>query len=184
MIKDIYREKARPDKTNPAIKNDSYIHFTPAMRLGDSLAGREELQGKSWTEIEPTARRLWEEKHHRPWREFSEIVRQSWARVKAQFAPEDVLAAPDNSYEAMFRQHYRQNYAGSNYNYDQFTPAYHYGYDLAVDGRLRHKLWADIEPQARRYWNSQSFAGPWESFKDAVCFAWQKTRQRRLAQKE
>ncbi len=41
-------------------REGSYVHFWPAVRLGDALAGREDFRDKSWAEVEPEARRQWE----------------------------------------------------------------------------------------------------------------------------
>lgn len=49
-----------------------------------------------------------------------------------------------------------------------------YGAALARDDRYRGARWSDIEPHARREWETVENAGPWEQIKDAVRGAWQK----------
>jgi hypothetical protein len=162
---------------NQVSREGSYVHFFPAVRLGDALASREDYRDKSWVEVEAEAKHQWEEQHERPWEEFRDVVRQAWEKVKAQFLyGPDTVKDPD-SYEAKFLNHFKTHYSESVDQYDSYAPAYYYGYDLGVDRRLRDKSWPEIEAQARPYWNDESYAGPWEEFKDAVYYAWNEARQ-------
>jgi len=78
--------------------------------------------------------------------------------------------------DAEFRQHYQDNYAQNGYDYEYYyIPAYRYGYTLATEGRFIDYTWEDLEPEARRRWEIRH-DGPWDNFKDAVHFAWEKMR--------
>jgi hypothetical protein len=79
-------------------------------------------------------------------------------------------------YEPDFRQDYESNFANSGYGYDQYRPAYRYGYEMASDSRYNASDWSDIEMQARRNWNEGTL-GPWERYKDAVRYGWERGRQ-------
>jgi hypothetical protein len=79
-------------------------------------------------------------------------------------------------YEPDFRQNYENNFANSGYGYDQYRPAYRYGYEMASDSRYNASDWSDIEMQARRNWNEGTL-GPWERYKDAVKYGWERGRQ-------
>lgn len=159
-------------------KQGYYIHFAAADRLGNALATLEAYQDRDWTEIEPEAQRLWKENHDRPWSEFGEVVRQAWAETRTQFSTKVVPEEDPTSYRAIFRHHYETHYADKGqYDYDEYALAYHFGYDLAVDGRLRQVSWTEIEPTARQFWQSQGHTGPWEDFKTAVNYAWTKTQK-------
>jgi len=78
---------------------------------------------------------------------------------------------PFETYNSGFRTHWQQNYANSGYTYEQFTPAYHYGYDLATNDRYTDYDWNRVEPEARRSWEQHN-PGTWENFKQAVRQAW------------
>jgi hypothetical protein len=162
-------------------REGSYVHFWPAVRLGDALAGREDFRDKSWAEVEPEARRQWEAQQERPWEEFREVVHQAWRYVKAQFLQGPESPREADSYEAKFLNHFQDSYRESLFQYDQYAPAYYYGYDLGVDGRLRAKDWAEIELEAGQYWNRESYAGPWEDFREAVYYGWREARQAKEA---
>jgi uncharacterized protein (TIGR02271 family) len=73
-----------------------------------------------------------------------------------------------------FRRHYDSNYARSGYGYDQYAPAYRYGYDLRNNARYQGRDWATIEPEVRRDWERRHPDSAWENFKDAVRHGWNK----------
>lgn len=83
-----------------------------------------------------------------------------------------------DDYRDDFRQHYDASYVNSGYTYDEYLPAYRYGYYLATDNRYRDYTWEQLEPTARTYWEEQN-VGPWERFKDAVQNAWMRVTERR-----
>jgi len=79
-------------------------------------------------------------------------------------------------YEPDFRQDYESNFANSGYSYDQYRPAYRYGYELASDPRYASSDWSGVEMQARRSWDEGTM-GPWERYKDAVRYGWERAHQ-------
>jgi len=81
---------------------------------------------------------------------------------------------PYDAYDADFRTNYQTVYSGLG-KYDRFQPAYRYGYTLATDKRYQGRNWSDIEPEARKSWNSQN-QNSWEDFKDAIQYSWDKVR--------
>ena len=83
-----------------------------------------------------------------------------------------------NTFEPDFRRNYETNYAGSGYGYDQYRPAYYFGYELATDPRYRGQEWTAIESDAHGYWN-ESTMGPWDRYKEAVHYAWDRVRQQK-----
>ena len=83
-----------------------------------------------------------------------------------------------NTFEPEFRRNYESKYADSGYGYDQYRPAYYFGYELATDPRYRGQEWAAIESDAHGYWN-ESTMGPWDRYKEAVHYAWDRVRQQK-----
>lgn len=81
-----------------------------------------------------------------------------------------------SAYNDRFNSHYNTYYTNSGYDYDQYVPAYRYGYYLAIDDRYHNYDWDRIEPEARRYWETNE-QGTWEDFKDAVRHAWQEVKE-------
>lgn len=79
-------------------------------------------------------------------------------------------------YEPDFRQDYQNNFSNSGYGYDQYRPAYRYGFEMASDPRYGNADWSDIERQAHRNWDEGTM-GPWDRYKDAVRYGWERGRQ-------
>jgi hypothetical protein len=77
-------------------------------------------------------------------------------------------------YDTAFERHFVSFY-GTTYPYDQYRPAYRYGYDLASDPRYRNRTWEDVEPEAQRYWDERQ-PGAWDRFKDAIQHAWDEVK--------
>lgn len=75
-----------------------------------------------------------------------------------------------------FRNDYQSKYTNSGYTFDQYEPAYRYGYTLANDERYRGRDWNAIEADARRDWNQQNKGSSWENFKDAIRYSWERAK--------
>jgi uncharacterized protein (TIGR02271 family) len=82
---------------------------------------------------------------------------------------------PYTDYETSFRTHYNTTYGSSGYSWDQYNPAYRYGYTLATTDRYRDYDWDRLEPEARRYWDERN-PNTWEQFKDSIRHAWNDVR--------
>lgn len=82
-------------------------------------------------------------------------------------------------YEKDLRRHYDTNYAGTGITYERYLRAYRYGYDLSRDEQYRGREWREIEPEARRRWESEYTDAPWNSFADAIRHMWGQTRPAR-----
>lgn len=78
-----------------------------------------------------------------------------------------------NEFEPIWRNHYQGMHSTSGYTYDDYAPAYQYGYTMANDERYRNRQWQDVEMDARRDWESQHPQNAWESFKDAIQQGWE-----------
>lgn len=77
-------------------------------------------------------------------------------------------------YEEDFRAHYDEQYGAENERYEDYVPAYRYGAEIGKDARYRDQPWDDIEPEARRRWESTSPESTWERFKMAVRHGWER----------
>ena len=157
----------------------TYEHYAPAVRLGNSLAILEENHNKSWEEIEPAARRLWEIEHERPWEEFRDVVREAWAETRPEFSSEPTDQSPvEEGYSTSFRRHFGDHYRQPLSEFGEIEPAYALGYDLAVDQQLQEASWGDLESAASQYWEANNHAQHWDTAKEAVQFAWKEVRER------
>jgi hypothetical protein len=55
----------------------------PAYRYGAALARDERYRGASWEDVEPHARRDWDE-HAGGWEQFKDAVRAAWEKVSGR----------------------------------------------------------------------------------------------------
>jgi uncharacterized protein (TIGR02271 family) len=81
-------------------------------------------------------------------------------------------------YEPQFRSHYESTYGTSGLAFDEYSPAYRYGYQLANDTRYTNRPWSEIESAAQRDWNDryQRDGSTWDQVKDAVRHGWERVR--------
>lgn len=77
-------------------------------------------------------------------------------------------------YEEDFRTHYDEQYAADDARYEDYVPAYRYGAEIGKDVRYRDRAWDDVEPEARRHWETTSPDSTWERFKLAVRHGWER----------
>jgi uncharacterized protein (TIGR02271 family) len=55
-----------------------------ASRFGTDLAGDTAIAGRSWSDVEPEARRRWESGNRGPWTRASAAIRAAWERARGQ----------------------------------------------------------------------------------------------------
>lgn len=103
-----------------------------------------------------------------------ETVKRTDVDVEQMPAGARTQATSFESFDTDFRSNFTTTYGTRGQTYERYVPAYRYGYTLATDERYRGRDWAAIEADARRSWNTSQ--GPWEDFKDAVRYAWDKVR--------
>jgi stress response protein YsnF len=77
--------------------------------------------------------------------------------------------------ETVFRQDFDANYASGAYGWNQYSPAYRYGYNLATDPAYADRDWAEIETDARTRWEQQN-SGTWNDFSNAIRYGWEQVK--------
>jgi hypothetical protein len=77
-------------------------------------------------------------------------------------------------YEEDFRAHYDEQYAAGSERYEDYVPAYRHGAQIGHDPLYRDSPWDDVEPEARRRWETTSPDSAWERFKLAVRHGWER----------
>lgn len=89
---------------------------------------------------------------------------------------DDYRAPAWTELESRYRSNYDTTYATvGRYSWNQYSPAYRYGYNLATDRRYAGRDWADLEADARRHWEMEN-QGTWEDFKDAIRYGWEQVK--------
>jgi uncharacterized protein (TIGR02271 family) len=101
--------------------------------------------------------------------EHTETIRDTVRRTDVEI---EHMGSSDH-YMEDWRSHYNTNYANSGYTFEQYTPAYRYGYNLANNDQYRGRSWSEIEADARVHWEERN-PGTWENFKDSIRNAWER----------
>lgn len=84
-----------------------------------------------------------------------------------------------DTYATTFRNDFNTRYGNSGSTYEQYDPAYRFGYTYATDKRYADSDWSTVETDLRRDWERDHADTPWENFKDAVRSAWDGVRGKR-----
>jgi hypothetical protein len=69
-------------ETNYRTSDYAYNQHQPAYRYGYDLATDYHYRDRTWDEVEPEARRRWEEVNEGTWEEFKESIRHGWEELK------------------------------------------------------------------------------------------------------
>jgi len=81
-----------------------------------------------------------------------------------------------DEYRTNWRNHYQKNFGTSGMKYEQYEPAYQYGYDLYGDKRYSNWDWNRLEPEARTAWEQRYPGSAWDKAKAAVRYAWESVK--------
>lgn len=76
-----------------------------------------------------------------------------------------------------FRDYYTKTY-GSSGNYQDYAPAYRYGYEMANDPRYRGKDFSQVESDLRTDYGRRYPNNTWDKMKDSVRYGWDKVTRR------
>jgi uncharacterized protein (TIGR02271 family) len=167
---DYYR---RDWQSNYASLGGTYEDYEPAYRYGSSLRNDARYANRDWGAIEADARRDWETRYPgSAWERMKGAVRRGWERTKDALTPDTAprqLSAFDDAY---YRRDWQTNYANLGGTYEDYEPAYRYGYSLRDDPRYASRDWSAIEPDVRRDWETRYPGSTWERMKAAVRRGW------------
>ena len=78
-------------------------------------------------------------------------------------------------WDSDFRSNWQTNYYGAGSTYEQYEPAYRFGYDLYADPRYTNRDWSEFETEARGDWE-YSQPGTWERFKNSIRYGWDRAK--------
>ncbi|MGI8959794.1 MAG: YsnF/AvaK domain-containing protein [Bryobacteraceae bacterium] len=77
-----------------------------------------------------------------------------------------------------FRSHFSSQYGPSGDTYENYAPAYRYGYDMASDRRYQGKDFRQVESSLRSDYEQRYPNSTWEKIKDSVRYGWDKVTGR------
>jgi uncharacterized membrane protein len=104
-------------------------------------------------------------------RERTVSTRTTTPRTSAEAAAADAaIPAAFDAYVIQFRSDFDRDYAGAGGRYEEYEPAYRWGYEHGGDYPTRD--WDASEADVRRDWERANPNGEWERFKAAVRRGW------------
>lgn len=111
------------------------------------------------------------------YRERQRAWQGDWTGDEGAYTTERAAGTDDDfaAYEPQYRQHYDRSLVATGYTYNQYLPAYRYGYNLATDSRYQDRNWTDVQAEAREGWEDYN-EGTWQEFKDAVRHGWEQVK--------
>jgi uncharacterized protein (TIGR02271 family) len=77
-----------------------------------------------------------------------------------------------------FRSHFINYYGTAGDTYENYAPAYRYGYDMASDPRYRGRDFNEVESDLRTDYARRYPTSTWEKIKDSVRYGWDKVTGR------
>jgi len=102
-----------------------------------------------------------------------DTVRRTEVQVENMGQGQQSNTSNFDMYNKDFQTHWKTNFGDRGYTYEQYSPAYRYGYSLGSD--KTYTDWNKSESQIRQNWEQKN-PGTWEDFKDAIRHAWDKVR--------
>lgn len=114
----------------------------------------------------------------------AELERMSGGAVSSAATPGSSAAGIPTSHTSQpppsdtdYRMHWQQSYGPSEGRYEDFIPAYRFGAELRNKEAFKaYHNWNDVEPEARRGWESGNAGPAWEQSKAAVRYGWEKMK--------
>ena len=105
-----------------------------------------------------------------------DTVRRTEVRVEGINAENAGQAgtAAQTDYDADYRRDFQTNYGTSGANYDEYAPAYRYGYEMANDPRYRGRKFDEVESDLRADYGQRYPNSAWDRFKNSIRYGWDK----------
>jgi len=180
----------------------SYDDLRPAYQYG--WESRTQHQGRDWDQAENDLRGGWDKVRGQSslaWDDAKNATRDAWDRIGSRshsISSEDrtggtsgsvgtsgnlgsATAGTGSRFDTGEDSYWRENFSSRPYaagrSYDDYRPAYQYGYDAA--NRYRGRRFEDVENELSSGWASASTgAGPsWHNVKEAVRDAWHRVER-------
>jgi uncharacterized protein (TIGR02271 family) len=108
--------------------------------------------------------------------ERQETVRDTVRRTEVNV--ENANQGLSGAYDEDFRRDYQTRYASAGGSYEDYAPAYEYGYQAAGDPRYQGRSWDDVESDLRTDYGRRYPNSTWERIKDSIRYGWDKVTGR------
>jgi uncharacterized protein (TIGR02271 family) len=161
------------------------VERQPANRPADAAdlqAGRDEVIEVQEMAEEPVvskqARVVEEVRISKDASERQETVRDTVRRTEVNVENAAETSSGTRNYDDDFRRDYQARYAASGTSYEDYAPAYQYGYEAASDPRYQGRNWDQVESDLRTDYGRRYPNSAWERMKDSIRYGWDKVTGR------
>lgn len=162
------------------------VERQPANRAADPAdlqAGRDEvIEVQEITEepvVSKQARVVEDVRISKDATERQETVRDTVRRTEVRVEnAENASASGAGTYDDDFRRDYQARYASSGGRYEDYAPAYQYGYQAASDPRYQGRSWDQVESDLRTDYGQRYPNSTWERMKESIRYGWDKVTGR------
>jgi uncharacterized protein (TIGR02271 family) len=79
-----------------------------------------------------------------------------------------------SDYDDDFRRDFESRYASGGGTYEDYAPAYQYGYQAASDPRYQGRSWDQVQSDLQSDYGRRYLNSAWERFKDSIRYGWDK----------
>ena len=132
-------------------------------------------RSENWSRFDPDATPYTQTDFERERSRFATTGQQEMDRERRRihtYMSDRSMGTDYNRYDPLFRTHYQTTYGNTGRSFEDFQPAYRYGYDLAGNPQYRDRTWDQVEMDARRSWEREHQDTLWDDIKDAVREGW------------
>jgi len=107
-----------------------------------------------------------------------ETVRNTEVNVENVGRDQARASTSERDLDQDFRRDFATRYGSSGEEYETYSPAYRYGYQMAGDARYRGREFTEVEPELRAAYARQYPNSTWEKIKASVQYGWDKVTGR------
>jgi len=130
-------------------------------------------RSEKWSRFDPNAKPYSQTDFERERSRFATDIEREVDRERPRIHTYATERPADyDRYDPLFRTHYQTTFQETGRSYEEFRPAYFYGYDLAGNPQYRNMTWEQVEMDARRSWEREHQDTLWDDIKDAVREGW------------
>lgn len=114
-------------------------------------------------------------------------LRKSWGLDASDLSPGATYTTPDypagtvigsrfENWDQDFRTNWMTNYYGTGSTYDDYEPAYRFGYVLYSQTQYVDRDWSEFEDEARKDWEERH-TGTWDRYMNSIRYGWERAKE-------
>jgi uncharacterized protein (TIGR02271 family) len=153
--------------------NLSYDDYAPAYSYGYEMASDPRYSGRNFDEASEELRTDYMRRNpNSVWDRMVGAIRYGWEKVTGKRKANQF----DNDFQGDFQTRYGSD---PNLRYDEYAPAYTYGYDMASDPRYSGRTFDEASEELRTDYMRRNPNSVWDRMVGAIRYGWEKVTGKR-----